>query len=269
MGYTIYFKNILPKQNKAYCHATIKRFKEFFDQMMIHLNESGEDELVQAVFGGNAVSVNGVGDGEHETFLFAFDEYGKPDFCKTVRKYYTEVVFALLLEMRRLGMAVFSFDGKEDSCPDFAKGVKLYNRVTKSFDYCQVIDQKGTVWHHFRALSTDLAEEAYVKFLGLTIDTTSVPSSCLLPEPKPNNQMKQMKKVLAYCFEYNGKTRQIISAKVDYKNKTIEGYCVKSAGFRRCKIDKAQTAIQIKEIEVDARDLPAHDGGVDDFRLEA
>ena len=266
MGYTIYFKNILPADNAAYCHATIKRFKEFFDQMMIHLNESGEDDLVSVVFDDKAVSVNGVGSEWHETFLFAFGEYGKPDFCKTARKYYTEIVFALLLEMRRLSMAEFRFDGDENSCPNFAKGVKLYNRVVKSFDYCQAINENGTVLHHFRALSTDLAEEAYVKFLGLTIDTTSVPSTRLIPEPQPNNQMK---KVLAYCFTYNNKQRQIINTKVDYKNKTIEGYCVKSAGFRRCKIGKAQTAIQIKEIEVDARDLPAHRDGVDDFRLEA
>jgi hypothetical protein len=76
-------------------------------------------------------------------------------------------------------------------------------------------------------------------------------------------------KVLAYYFDYNNKPRQIISPKVDYTNNIIEGYCVKSAGFRRCKIDNIQSSIQIKEIEVDGRDLPASSGGVDDFSLQS
>jgi len=129
MGYTHYFtlsKNTTKEQIKkmiAFTNVAIKFFGA--DKIANGMSQEGtKPEVTKEV-----ISLNGVEDDGHETFLLDFNS-GEWGFCKTARKPYDAVVVAcLLFAVENNIITEWSSDGDDE---DHQAGKFLFEKVLSS-----------------------------------------------------------------------------------------------------------------------------------------
>ena len=96
MGYTHYFTQVETTEgdDRSYLKFAI-------DAMLITLTAEKRGLNLDWHINENEVSINGIGEDSHETFIFTREANLNFNFCKTARKPYDDVVTACLIALGR------------------------------------------------------------------------------------------------------------------------------------------------------------------------
>lgn len=105
MGYTHYFVNdshqkLSPEAFNLFS-AECKRLHDAAAKQGIKVCRERNDESTPAIFNGNEVRFNGVGEDGHETFLITREWGDSFNFCKTAVKPYDLLVSACLISLKK------------------------------------------------------------------------------------------------------------------------------------------------------------------------
>jgi hypothetical protein len=117
MGYTHYYQQHETISPEAWTHLS---------KSITQLIEQAWDTALDVEMTSEYISINGVGDQEHETFVLNFNSM-RWEFCKTARKDYDPLVTAVLILLRYTYPSFsVSSDGSWD---DWIEGRKLFKSV--------------------------------------------------------------------------------------------------------------------------------------------
>ena len=129
MGYTHYFtlsKNTTESQKEKMVRFTNKAIELFGIELIANSmgNEGTKPEVTEEV-----ISLNGLEDNSHETFILKFNS-GKWQFCKTAMKPYDTLVVACLIFARKNNViSEWSSDGEGK---DNQAGKELFEKVIET-----------------------------------------------------------------------------------------------------------------------------------------